>query len=243
VIPSSLALEWDDLDHLYLDIADAPDLRYDYKIDEADFSNPFADLGQFSRVIARYSTTISFPYAVQWQCLSRLDSSLRPPPLELIGGESLVFSSTQVEMIALISAFEYISQNAIGEEVQVYSDSLGALAFRVNGYWKSSLSDTKKHLRIAYAQACQTSTIQLIHVHGHRGIWQNEYADKAAKNALKTLTTTNVNADTSQADSFARAFYLVPHPTPNNQSKEPSQSRPDQSSLERRLLWRHSSPR
>jgi len=113
-------------------------------------------------------------------------------------------------MIALISAFEYISQNAIGEEVQVYSDSLGALAFRVNGYWKSSLSDTKKHLRIAYAQACQTSTIQLIHVHGHRGIWQNEYADKAAKNALKTLTTTNVNADISQADSFARVFYLSP---------------------------------
>ena len=46
-------------------------------------------------------------------------------PLELTGAESMVFSSTQVEMIALISAFEYISAQAIGSQVQVYSDSLG----------------------------------------------------------------------------------------------------------------------
>jgi hypothetical protein len=45
------------------------------------------------------------------------------PLLELIGAKSLVFSSTQVEMIALISEFEYISPNEIGEEVQVHSDS------------------------------------------------------------------------------------------------------------------------
>jgi len=103
-----------------------------------------------------------------------------------------------------------MSENAIGEEVEVYSDSVGALTFLVNGYWKSSFSGTKQRLRIAYAQACQASTIQLIHVPGHRGISQNEYADKASNNALKTLTTTSVNAEISQTDSFARVFYLVP---------------------------------
>ena len=54
VISSSFALERDALDHDYPDIADAADLRYEYQIDEADFfSNPFADLGQSSRVIVR----------------------------------------------------------------------------------------------------------------------------------------------------------------------------------------------
>ena len=44
-------------------------------------------------------------------------------------------------MTALISAFEYISQNAIVEEVKVYSDSLGA--------GNHLLFDTKQRLRIA----------------------------------------------------------------------------------------------
>jgi hypothetical protein len=66
-------------------------------------------------------------------------------------------------MIALISAFEYISAQAIGSQVQVYSDSLGALSFLTTGYWKASLSDTKQRLRLAYAHACQVATIELIH--------------------------------------------------------------------------------
>lgn len=131
-------------------------------------------------------------------------------PLELTGAESMVFSSTQVEMIALISAFEYISAQAIGSQVQVYSDSLGALSFLTTGYWKASLSDTKQRLRLAYAHACQVATIELIHVPGHKGIWQNERADKAAKQAIRSLDVTNVNADISQAESFSRDFYRVP---------------------------------
>jgi hypothetical protein len=54
-------------------------------------------------------------------------------PLELTGAESMVFSSTQVEMIALTSAFEYISAQAID------GSSLGALSFLTAGYWKASL--------------------------------------------------------------------------------------------------------
>jgi hypothetical protein len=122
----------------------------------------------------------------------------------------MVFSSTQVEMIGLISAFEDISAQAIGSQVQVYSDSLGALSFLTTGYWKASLSDTKQRLRLAYAHACQVATIELIHVPGHKGIWQNERVDKAAKQAIRSLDVTNVNADTSLAESFSRDFYRVP---------------------------------
>jgi len=43
-------------------------------------------------------------------------------------------------MIALISAFEYISAQAIESKVQVFSDSLEALSFLTTGYWKASLS-------------------------------------------------------------------------------------------------------
>jgi ribonuclease HI len=113
-------------------------------------------------------------------------------------------------MIALISACEFVSEHSIGKHVQIYSDSLGALTFLASAYWKSSLSDTKRRLRIAYAQARHVSTIQLIHVPGHKGIWQNERADWAAKTALKTLSTTNVNTNISQAVSFVRDFYLIP---------------------------------
>ena len=83
-------------------------------------------------------------------------------PLELTGAESMMFSSTQVEMIALISAFEYISAQAIESKVQVFSDSLEALSFLTTGYWKASLSDTKQRLRLAYAHACQVTTIELL---------------------------------------------------------------------------------
>jgi ribonuclease HI len=122
----------------------------------------------------------------------------------------MVFSSTQVKMIALISAFQYISAQAIGSLVQVYSDSLGALSFLTTVYWKASLSDTKQRLRLAYAHACQFATIELIHVPGHKLIWQNEQADKAAKQAIRSLDLTLVNADISQAESFSRDFYRVP---------------------------------
>ena len=44
-------------------------------------------------------------------------------------------------------------------DIRVYSDSLGALAFRVTGSWKLSLSDAKQSLRIAYTQVRQASTI------------------------------------------------------------------------------------
>jgi hypothetical protein len=116
----------------------------------------------------------------------------------------MVFSSTLVEMIALISAFEYISAQAIGSQVQVYSDSLGVLSFLTTGYWKAYLSDTKQRLRLAYAQACQVATIELINVPGHKGIWQNERTDKAAKQEIRSLDVTNGNADISQAESFYR---------------------------------------
>jgi ribonuclease HI len=222
---SSFALERDALDHLYPVIAESPELRFEYEIKEAVFSsNPFSDLGLFPRVISRYNLSTISPDAVQvWTDGSLNASDLKAgtacliwsqgydnSPLELTGVDSCVFSSTQVEMIALTSAFEFVSEHSIGKHVQIYSDSLAALTFLASGYWKSWLSDTKQRLRIAYAQACHVSTIQLIHVPGHKGIWQNERADRAAKTALKTLTTTNVNADISQAVSFARDFYVIP---------------------------------
>ena len=62
----------------------------------------------------------------------------------------MVFSSTQVEMIALISAFEYISAQAIESKVQVFSDSLEALSFLTTGYWKASLSQIPSNVSVLH---------------------------------------------------------------------------------------------
>jgi hypothetical protein len=89
VTSSALSLERDALGFLYPDIADAPDVRQDYVMDEADYSNPFPDLGQSSRVIVRYSPHLvsrsgqmdpSSPPTRMVACLSRLDSRLQPSP-------------------------------------------------------------------------------------------------------------------------------------------------------------------
>ena len=45
-VSSSFALERDALDHLYPEIAESPELCFEYEIEEAVFSsNPFSDLG------------------------------------------------------------------------------------------------------------------------------------------------------------------------------------------------------
>ena len=56
-------------------------------------------------------------------------------------------------------------------------------------------------------QACQTATIQLVHVPGHAGIWQNELADRYAKETLRDITVAKVNNDIAQATEFAKSFY------------------------------------
>ena len=63
---SSFALERDALGHLYPEIVEDPNLRFDYEIDEAAFaSNPFADIGQSSRFIKRFTQDSPSHSAIQ----------------------------------------------------------------------------------------------------------------------------------------------------------------------------------
>jgi hypothetical protein len=62
----------------------------------------------------------------------------------ILGAETVVNSSTQVEMIALITAFEHIARNLIGRTVQIHSDCLSSLSYIDNYYWKASISDSQK---------------------------------------------------------------------------------------------------
>ena len=63
---SSFALERDALGHLYPEIVEDPNLRFDYEIDEAAFaSNRFADIGQSSRFIKRFTQDSPLHSAIQ----------------------------------------------------------------------------------------------------------------------------------------------------------------------------------
>jgi hypothetical protein len=55
----STALERDTLDHPYPEIAESPELRIEYEIDEATFSSsPLSDLGNSPRTITRFERSM-----------------------------------------------------------------------------------------------------------------------------------------------------------------------------------------
>jgi len=64
-VSSSFALERDALDHLYPEIAESPELRFEYEIEAVFSSNPFSDQGLSPRVISRYNLSTISPDAVQ----------------------------------------------------------------------------------------------------------------------------------------------------------------------------------
>jgi len=75
--------------------------------------------------------------------------------------QAKVFSSTQLEMVALLQALEQNSTNFIGSSVQVFCDKKYSISFLVKSYWKPTLTDTKQRLRLAFGKACQVASIQL----------------------------------------------------------------------------------
>jgi len=219
---SSFALERDALPTLYPDLAAFPSLREFYQIEDQEFrSNYLAHRGCYSEGVYTLANVDHKPHAIQiWTdgSFSAEDTNggtaaiiwtqgYAHDPIKIGSVEAQVFSSTQVQMIALQQAFEYVSKYAQGEEVQIYSDSLSALTYLNSRYWQISCSDTKTRLRTAFMQACQTATIQLIHVPGHAGIWQNVLADRYAKETLRDITVANVDNDIAQATEFAKSFY------------------------------------
>jgi len=164
--------------------------------------------------------------------------------MKVTGVESQVNSSTQVEMIALISALEHAATHAVVRDVNIYSDSLSAWNFLNTSYWKSSLGDTKQRLRLAYCRAIQVCSVSQIHVPAHSGIWQNELADRTAKSALADSDIANLNWDISQQLS-SREPLLPNHPCTPSPFPFPEESprRPDLHSSEPRLRFLSSSPR
>jgi len=113
-------------------------------------------------------------------------------------------------MIALISVLEHAAGQAVGRDVKIDSKSLSSLNFLNAKYWKSSLSNTKQRLRLAYCRAIQVCSSSLIHVPGHSGIWQDELADRTAKAALTDLGIINLNWEIIATSSFSRTFIGQP---------------------------------
>jgi len=164
------------------------------------------------------------------------DGSCSSSAIKLTGAESQVHSSTQVEMIALISPVEHVAAHAVERDVNIDSDILSSLNFLNPRYWKSSLSDTKQRLRFGYCRAIQVCSISLSHLSRHSGIWQNELADRTAKAALTDLDIVNLNGDITATSSLSRTF-TGELPTYANTVPFPEESlcRQDQPSSEARL--------
>ena len=88
-------------------------------------------------------------------------------------------------MAVIASALDFISSHYHGHSILLHSDSLRFLTYISSSYRKSYMWDTKLCLLRALRRACQVSTIKLVHVPGHPGIWKNETVDKLAKQVPK----------------------------------------------------------
>jgi len=89
----------------------------------------------------------------------------------LTSAEGRVFSSTQVEMIAIAKDLDFAESNYVGRSIFSFSDSLSSLSQMSSSHWKSSLSDTKLRLLRDFRRVCQVCTATLDHPPSHSGIW------------------------------------------------------------------------
>ena len=128
----------------------------------------------------------------------------------IASAEGNVFSSTQVEMIAIQHALENVAPHLSGRKLFLFSDTLSALTYFFTAYSKTALSDTKNRLMWAYRKACQPVQIIVVYVPEHSGIWQIEVADSHAKNVLRNSNTVQFNTILSEAASFSRVFRSNP---------------------------------
>ena len=74
------------------------------------------------------------------------DQGYECPPNLITSAEGQVFSSIQVEMIAIANALDFAASKNVGRLILLYSDSLSSLSHISSCYWKSFLSHTKLRL-------------------------------------------------------------------------------------------------
>ena len=95
----------------------------------------------------------------------------------------------------------------VGRTIFPYSDSLCSPSHVYSFYCKTSVSDTKLSLLHSFNRDCQVSTITLVYVPGHSGIWQNKSLKNSPKQAL--LSSFSVELNTKWI-WFARTFKTTP---------------------------------
>lgn len=86
----------------------------------------------------------------------------------------------------------------------MYSCSLSSLNLLNKNYWKSSLSDMKQCLRLAFCRIIQVCSISLIHALDQSGIWQNDLAARNAEASLADLDIVTLNWNMTATSSLSR---------------------------------------
>ena len=162
------------------------------------------------------------------------DDPLDKPPTTLTAKLYPATSSTQAEMTALTLALDWVADHAQGEQISIYSDSLSALTYVTERYYKSSLSKIKNALASAFCRAAQVARITFTHIPGHSGILQNDSVDRLATTVLRDSTHGANPFDLSYFSGFARDFLS----TPSDYALQPRPPRPIP--LHARLLWERS---
>jgi len=112
-------------------------------------------------------------------------------------------------MLALTLAFQWIADNSKGEKLNIYSDSLVALTYAAERYYRPSLSRIKNAFFEAFIHASGTSQIILTQLPGHSGWYQNDYVDRLATHTLHDSPTKNP-FDYCYFQSFSRDFLATP---------------------------------
>jgi len=169
------------------------------------------------------------------------DDPLDKPPTTLTAKLYPATSSTQAEMTALTLALDWVADHAQGEQISIYSDSLSALTYVTERYYKSSLSKIKNALASAFCRAAQVARITFTHIPGHSGFSRTSQSTDSPRLYSETQYTERTLSTYPTSAASPETSSLLPPTTPSNlDTLAPSLSRPRLQSLDARLLWERS---